>query len=242
MKVSKRFIVVLFINVLLGFAAYSQNLINIKHYSTADGLSDNKITNIIKDRDGFIWFASWAGLNRFDGHNFLNYKSYPGDQSSLRSNRIDEIVEDKQAGYLWLKAYDNQVYRFNKHKGTFTALSELLNDERLKKVLCTKILAVVNSEVWIQTAAEGIILIQDALGQYPSYTVYNTQTSPAHQIASNKITFFHIDKFKKIWLGTSKGVSVLIKNNKCDYIVKSGLKTESTQAIMIFLLQNLLYI
>ncbi|HQK39890.1 MAG TPA: two-component regulator propeller domain-containing protein, partial [Flavobacterium alvei] len=85
----------------------------IENYSTEDGLSHDVIRDIIKGKDGFMWFATWDGINRFDGKNFITYKAIAGDNSSLGNNRIDEIKEDAY-GFIWLKAYDNQIYRFDK--------------------------------------------------------------------------------------------------------------------------------
>lgn len=60
-----------------------------------------------------MWFGTFDGINRFDGHNFVVYKSHPGDSPVLRSNKIRNIVEDK-AGYLWIQTFDYKMYRFNK--------------------------------------------------------------------------------------------------------------------------------
>lgn len=197
----------------------AQDLINIRHYSTTDGLSDNKVISIIKDRDGFMWFSTWAGINRFDGYDFKAFKSYPGDESSLKSNRIDEIVEDKLAGFLWIKAYDNQVYRFDKRSQKFTALPDLLKDESLKKVQFKGILSVINNEVWLKSD-DGIFLIQDALGSYPKYKKYALNQDADHLIPSNKVLFFHLDSLNQAWVGTKAGVSVLKPTTQCDYQAK----------------------
>src|SRR5476651_1586494 len=109
---------------LIGSGAYAQLKCKVEHYSTEDGLSHNRVMCMIKDREGFMWFGTWDGINRFDGHNFTVYKSRPGDTSSLKNNRVDEIVEDK-AGYLWLRAYDNRIYRFDKKKEQFLAIAEI---------------------------------------------------------------------------------------------------------------------
>src|SRR5687768_7297978 len=77
----------------------AQPKVNFEHFSTADGLSDNRIMCMIKDREGFMWMGSWTGINRFDGHHFVTYKSRPGDRSVLKHNRIDFITED-HAGLL----------------------------------------------------------------------------------------------------------------------------------------------
>lgn len=82
------------------------------HYSTRDGLSHGNISAMLKDRRGFLWLATWDGLNRFDGREFVVYK--PGDLRPGSSNRIERLHEDK-LGYLWLWTSDQQVFRWS-HK------------------------------------------------------------------------------------------------------------------------------
>ena len=105
--------------------AIAQPKCKIEHYSTEDGLSHDIITCFFKDREGFMWFGTWNGINRFDGQRFVTYKSSPGDLSYLKSSRIDQIVEDDFL-QLWLQAYDGQVYRFNKRTQQLLPLSAIL--------------------------------------------------------------------------------------------------------------------
>src|SRR5829696_5628937 len=104
----------------------------IEYYSTEQGLSHQRVTSILKDKEGFMWFGSWDGINRFDGHAFVSYKSSPGDSSQLTNDRIDQIVED-QSGHLWIKGYDNQIYRFDKKTERFLSLSKFLSYDAKKK-------------------------------------------------------------------------------------------------------------
>jgi len=41
-----------------------------KHLEVSDGLSNNSVNTIYKDRDGFMWFGTTTGLNRYDGYTF----------------------------------------------------------------------------------------------------------------------------------------------------------------------------
>src|SRR5690242_7492236 len=41
---------------------------NFYKLDTYDGLSHNQVTSILKDQDGFLWFATVSGLNRYDGY------------------------------------------------------------------------------------------------------------------------------------------------------------------------------
>lgn len=51
---------------------------NFTNYTTADGLVDNEISAIIRDKNGFLWVGTEGGLSRFDGEHFTNYKTSDG--------------------------------------------------------------------------------------------------------------------------------------------------------------------
>jgi signal transduction histidine kinase/ligand-binding sensor domain-containing protein len=74
------------------------------HLTTADGLSQNNVVDILQDRRGFMWFATGQGLNRYDGNAFLVFKNDPNDSGTLSHNFTRAVVEDDK-GYLWVAAY-----------------------------------------------------------------------------------------------------------------------------------------
>lgn len=61
---------------MLSFLAHShaQSNTNVDHITEEDGLSYRWVFNITQDRNGFLWFATYDGLNRFDGTRFVTYK------------------------------------------------------------------------------------------------------------------------------------------------------------------------
>ena len=77
--------------------------LRFKHIEATDGLSDNKINTILKDRDGFVWIASVSGLNRYDGYNIKIYRNDPSDSTSIYDNYVDDIVQAAD-GKLWINA------------------------------------------------------------------------------------------------------------------------------------------
>jgi len=71
------------------------------HLTSYDGLSDNRINSILQDRQGFMWFATEDGLNRYDGNTFVVYKNNPADPNTLSASLIQNLIEDGN-GYLWI--------------------------------------------------------------------------------------------------------------------------------------------
>ncbi len=47
--------------------------LSVRHYDVSDGLAHSRVTAIHQDRKGYLWFGTWEGLSRFDGHRFTNY-------------------------------------------------------------------------------------------------------------------------------------------------------------------------
>ncbi|MCC8186106.1 MAG: response regulator [Bacteroides sp.] len=76
------------------------------------------VNDIIQDRKGLLWFATWSGLYRFDGYNFKQYQSTGVNKESLGNNRLLSIQEDN-CGYLWISSYDSVTYRFHPDKEFF---------------------------------------------------------------------------------------------------------------------------
>ena len=72
-----------------------------KHLEVKDGLSNNQVLDIFKDSEGFMWFATASGLNRYDGCQMTLFRSNNADPASLPDNYIKSIQEDYK-GNLWI--------------------------------------------------------------------------------------------------------------------------------------------
>ncbi|MBN2519470.1 MAG: hypothetical protein JXB17_03110, partial [Bacteroidales bacterium] len=90
-------------------------------YTVEDGLSQGWVKCIYQDKNGFLWFGTGgAGINKFNGYEFLVYKQNPNDTTSLSSNVINVIYEDKK-GNLWagaqngLNIYNRDLDRFYRY-------------------------------------------------------------------------------------------------------------------------------
>ncbi len=53
--------------------------ISLRYLRTEEGLSQNEVTSILQDNEGFMWFGTLSGLNRYDGYKFLVFDQVPGD-------------------------------------------------------------------------------------------------------------------------------------------------------------------
>lgn len=88
-----------------------------KHLEVSDGLSNNSVNTIYKDRDGFMWFGTTAGLNRYDGYTFKVYQHAEDELGSLPDNYITDIVEMPD-GRFWINTARGYVL-FDKERDCF---------------------------------------------------------------------------------------------------------------------------
>ncbi|KAA5433947.1 hybrid sensor histidine kinase/response regulator, partial [Bacteroides cellulosilyticus] len=91
---------------------FGQSLINMKHYSVQDGLSQKNVHNFIQDDNGYIWMSTWNGLERFDGYSFYNYKTYPESPIRISNHRFTKIKKSS-LNNIWCLTYDKRCYLFN---------------------------------------------------------------------------------------------------------------------------------
>ncbi len=98
---------------------------SIRHFTTRDGLADNRVMSVYEDKTGIIWFGTGNGLSSYDGKSFRNFKN--PDPSHYYSggnwnNDITTILEDK-TGKLWVGTrggafvYDGKTFTTLTHKG-----------------------------------------------------------------------------------------------------------------------------
>ncbi|WPV02136.1 two-component regulator propeller domain-containing protein [Mucilaginibacter sp. cycad4] len=114
MKCYKFLIVVVFI-LCRNIYAFGQPL---SYIGIEQGLSNNTVTAIHKDKFGLMWFGTIDGLNRYDGYNFKTFRNSYDNPSSLPNDIITAISSDL-AGDVWvgtqkgLGIFDNKSLGFS---------------------------------------------------------------------------------------------------------------------------------
>ncbi|HRI61556.1 MAG TPA: two-component regulator propeller domain-containing protein, partial [Saprospiraceae bacterium] len=83
------------------------------------GAWGNSVQDMVQDSLGFLWFASQAGLHRYDGQRFVTYRHDPNNDNSLGSDYVEAIFWDSK-GVLWLGHLDAGLTRFDPARNAFT--------------------------------------------------------------------------------------------------------------------------
>jgi ligand-binding sensor domain-containing protein len=104
---------------LLSFAVFPQSeRYNFCKLDILSGLSHNQVTAILKDKDGFLWFGTLSGLNRYDGYSFKIFNKKYNDSTSLNDNCILALYE-LPGGKMWVNTrggpciYNSQTEKFD---------------------------------------------------------------------------------------------------------------------------------
>ena len=93
--------------------------LKFKHLGSDQGLSQVSVQSIIQDSDGFMWFATQDGLNRYDGFHFKVFKNNPIDKNSISSNVIYSLFEDED-GLIYVGTKETGLSVYNRYTETFT--------------------------------------------------------------------------------------------------------------------------
>lgn len=81
-------------------------------YQVEQGLSNNTVTCSLQDKNGFLWFGTKDGLNRFDGYQFKTF--YPARKNENEANYIICLACDSK-GTIWAGS-SSGIYRYDKEK------------------------------------------------------------------------------------------------------------------------------
>lgn len=92
-----------------------------RRLSVDDGLSQSAIFASYQDNEGYMWFGTLDGLNRYDGHSFEVFRNDPYDDSSIGNNEIFSLIECPE-NKLWIgttngiSVYDPELRRFDRYR------------------------------------------------------------------------------------------------------------------------------
>lgn len=91
---------------------------HFEQFTTSKGLPQNTVAAITQTSDGYMWFATYDGLVRYDGVRFTVFDK--SNTTGIGSNSFTALCGDGQ-GFLWIGTTDRGVLRYR--EGAFTSLT-----------------------------------------------------------------------------------------------------------------------
>jgi hypothetical protein len=139
------------------------------HITTEDGLSEGRVWGIDQDHRGFLWFTTYDGINRYDGHKFRVYKYDPQNSNSPSSTLYRRVLEDSK-GTLWFGSLGQGLSRFDPETEQWTNFRHDPQDpDSLSGDAIWAIAEDQRGDLWIGTEANGLNRSDHETGQFTHY-------------------------------------------------------------------------
>lgn len=184
----------------------------VKQLGIEKGLSNNYVVSIAQDKQGFLWFATEEGLNKFDGTRFITYlKNEDLTRQGITGNELNCLLDDPQDSILWIGTQRAGLNAYDYVNNTFLCYRH--DDENPESLITddvTKIVAATDGNLWITTYWRGVDYFDKKAGKFIHY---NTQTVPG--LASDNIWSVVDGGDGKLYMGhVHHGFSVLSLKDK----------------------------
>jgi diguanylate cyclase (GGDEF)-like protein len=172
-----------------------------------DGLSQASINAIVQDHEGYLWFGTQEGLNRYDGNQIRIYEHDTSKPASLSHDWIWSLLVDK-AGTLWAGTDGGGLNRFERSQNAFTHFrhdpddQSSLSSDRVRVIYQDR-----QGTFWIGTDGGGLNRFDSDRGKFVRY-----QHDPADQqsLPNDNVLAIIEDRTGNLWVGTNGGGLALL--------------------------------
>lgn len=194
-----RLVLAVFFSIVLSTMA-AQSPVTFERYSTLQGLPQNSIFSIAQDASGFIWLATYNGLSRFDGLEFLSYQPDHGNPGGISSNITVTLVADARH-HLWigttgsgLAEFDTRTLLFENYQSV-NGKTDLLSGNDVNAILPLQ------QGIWVGTTVGLSVLNPESL----RFTNFSSKDG----LRGNNVLSLLDNGGGEVWVSTSNGVQLV---------------------------------
>lgn len=179
----------------------AQGAIRFEHINLDDGLSQNSVRASVKDHQGYMWFSTDDGLNRFNGYEFKVFRPKADNPYSISSSSVSSLFVDND-GTLWVGTWTNGLNRFDAKTERFEQyIHDDLEPNSISDHRVNKIIDDGQQGLWIATA--------NGLNHFDknkrTFKRYFHQANNPTSLGNNDVRDVHIDKLGRLWIATYGG-------------------------------------
>jgi ligand-binding sensor domain-containing protein/signal transduction histidine kinase len=165
-----------------------------------DGLSQTRVTNIVQDGHGFMWFGTQYGLNRFDGYNFKVFMHEADNPNSLSGSYIYSLFKDR-SGALWIGCF-NALDRIDPSTEKVTHYKGDPANVGTPKFTVTHISEDTGGTLWLSTS-KGLYSLDPKTGHTERFT---HDADEPFSLSSSDIRSTGQDSRGTLWVATGAGL------------------------------------
>ncbi len=181
--------------------------LRLDNYNTEDGLSQNLVYSIAQDKQGFLWFGTDEGLNRFDGYEFKVFRHSPQDSTSIIDNSIHSLLVDR-SGVLWIGT-NNGISKYNPVTESFENLHVDLLD--ITKPMGTGVNVIKedsHGNIWVGYLGSGIDVFRPGEKVILHYTIHREANDPK-RLPDDYVTSLEFLETNEVVVGTRSGLAFI---------------------------------
>ena len=176
------------------------NDLRFSRLSTTQGLSQTRVQQIVQDDEGFIWFGTQYGLDRYDGYKFKVFTHDPARTNSLGGVYIHALFKDR-SGYLWVDA-EQKLDRFDPRMETFTHYPLRAPDHHVVHTRVVHISQDQDGALWLATDS-GLFRLDVTTGVMKLFQ--HDRTDP-DSLSSSDVKSTFEDRRRRFWVATGRGL------------------------------------
>lgn len=159
---------------------------SIQTWDTRDGLADNWVECVLRDKDRYVWLGTRRGLVRFDGDEFLQFNN--SKIAAFKDDSIKAFVEDAE-GDVWLATREG-LLRFRE-----TGFDYFLSEDGLLDDELTSLAAGQDGSLWIGSF-DGVTRLSD--GKFESFAFDSEGGAGVRSVLA--------DSDQVVWAGALRGL------------------------------------
>lgn len=196
----KVFLLILFSTVIAGIPSLL-NAQNFNHITPRDGITGGFINSIIEDSNGFLWFATNTGLDKYNGYEFVNFRADEDDSTTISDSRVLEILEYDETTFFVATQFGIDIL----NPATGVAYELQLGDSTSNSVLVYDLILQDEKSLWAGVN-DGLYKIDPTSLESDNIDIQffrNPETDPNIPATLGDLLL----KENAIWMGKSSGLT-----------------------------------
>ncbi|HEX6638390.1 MAG TPA: two-component regulator propeller domain-containing protein [Steroidobacteraceae bacterium] len=178
----------------------------MQRYSLEEGLSQQAVNAIVQDNEGFMWFGTEDGLNRFDGYEFRQLRHDRSDPSTLPNGFITALVAGEDG--VWIGTDGGGVVFRNALTGALESPAQLRESSELERVrMLTRDRL---GRLWVASRDAGVAIFDPRTGELRR--LRHSSTEPGTLSDNSVFTILPLRNGDTL-IGTARGLDRLSAAN-----------------------------
>ena len=184
------------------FNVFAKEVKLFKNFGIDNPMSYSFVRTIAQDKDGFMWFGSSEGLDRFDGHQTLSFHHDSSKPNSLSSNVISRILIDNKQR-LWVGTFGGGLNLYRAETQDFLHFTTKTKNATLTNDSVNALFEDSEGKIWIATE-NGLNVLNSFEESWSIKQVFQELGNP-ESLTHNTVLSITETQNKEVWVGTNGG-------------------------------------